>query len=85
MVKGLLFEFYSKSIYFSFFFYSGSDIQSIRTRASLSNDGKTFHITGKKIYITNGEFADVMTVFAKTYTSENKVYKRYRVKILYHL
>lgn len=46
--------------------YSGSDAASIQTRATLSEDGKTFHLNGGKIWISNGGIADVFTVFAKT-------------------
>ncbi|XP_046403316.1 complex I assembly factor ACAD9, mitochondrial-like isoform X2 [Ischnura elegans] len=45
---------------------SGSDAASIKTRATLSPDGKTWHLNGNKIWITNGGIADVFTVFAKT-------------------
>ena len=44
---------------------SGSDAASIRTKATLSEDGKTYHLNGSKIWITNGGIAEVMTVFAK--------------------
>lgn len=44
---------------------SGSDAQSIRTRATLSPDGSHFELEGGKIWITNGGWADVMTVFAQ--------------------
>jgi acyl-CoA dehydrogenase family member 9 len=43
---------------------SGSDAASIRSRAQLSEDGKHFVLNGSKIWITNGGFADVFTVFA---------------------
>lgn len=45
---------------------SGSDAASIRTRATLSDDGKHFILNGGKIWISNGGWADVMTVFAQT-------------------
>lgn len=45
---------------------SGSDAASIQTKARLSDDGKHWILNGEKIWITNGGFADVMTVFAKT-------------------
>jgi butyryl-CoA dehydrogenase len=44
---------------------SGSDALAARTRAVLSPDGKTYHLTGTKQYITNAGFADVFVVFAK--------------------
>ena len=47
-------------------FFSGSDAASIQTKATLSEDGKTFYINGGKIWISNGGIADIMTVFAKT-------------------
>ncbi|XP_069559315.1 complex I assembly factor ACAD9, mitochondrial isoform X1 [Brachyistius frenatus] len=45
---------------------SGSDAASIQTRATLSDDGKHYLISGSKIWISNGAMADVMTVFART-------------------
>ncbi|KAL5013274.1 hypothetical protein ScPMuIL_007544 [Solemya velum] len=45
---------------------SGSDVASIQTKATLSPDGQTYHLTGTKIWISNGGIADVFTVFAKT-------------------
>ncbi|TMS18811.1 Acyl-CoA dehydrogenase family member 9, mitochondrial [Larimichthys crocea] len=45
---------------------SGSDAASIQTRAVLSEDGKHFLISGSKIWISNGDMADIMTVFART-------------------
>uniref|UniRef100_A0AAV1U8D7 Acyl-CoA dehydrogenase n=1 Tax=Peronospora matthiolae TaxID=2874970 RepID=A0AAV1U8D7_9STRA len=45
---------------------SGSDAGSIKTRATLSEDGKHFVLNGDKIWISNGGWADVMTVFAQT-------------------
>ncbi|KAK3101158.1 hypothetical protein FSP39_001403 [Pinctada imbricata] len=45
---------------------SGSDAASIQTRAVLSDDGKHFHLTGGKIWISNGGIANIFTVFAKT-------------------
>ena len=44
---------------------AGSDANSGKTRAVLSEDGKHYLLNGQKIWITNGGFADVMTVFAK--------------------
>lgn len=48
---------------------SGSDAASIQTRATLSDDGKTWLLNGSKIWISNGGYADLMTVFAKTSVS----------------
>ncbi|KAG7164836.1 Complex I assembly factor ACAD9-like [Homarus americanus] len=45
---------------------SGSDAASIQTRATLSEDGTTWLLNGSKIWISNGGYADLMTVFAKT-------------------
>ncbi|CAN9512179.1 unnamed protein product [Ophioblennius macclurei] len=45
---------------------SGSDAASIKTRATLSEDGTHYLINGSKIWISNGGMADVMTVFART-------------------
>ena len=44
---------------------SGSDAMNVRTRAVLSPDGKHYILNGEKMWITNGGFADVYTVFAK--------------------
>ena len=50
---------------------SGSDAASIQTRAELSADGKYYTLTGNKLWITNGEIAQFLTVFAKTEVVEN--------------
>jgi len=50
---------------------SGSDANSGRTKAVLSPDGKHYLITGQKMWITNGGFADVFIVFAKIDNDEN--------------
>ncbi len=50
---------------------SGSDANSGKTRAVLSDDGSTYTINGQKMWITNGGFADVFTVFAKIGDDEN--------------
>jgi alkylation response protein AidB-like acyl-CoA dehydrogenase len=44
---------------------AGSDANSGKTRAVLSEDGKHYILNGQKMWITNGGFADVMIVFAK--------------------
>jgi len=44
---------------------SGSDAMNIRTRATLSADGKSYVLNGEKMWITNAGFADLFTVFAK--------------------
>ena len=40
---------------------SGSDAASIQTRAVPSEDGKTYYLTGGKVWISNGGFADLYT------------------------
>ena len=49
---------------------SGSDANSGKTKAVLSEDGKHYIINGQKMWITNGGFADVFTVFAKIDSDE---------------
>jgi alkylation response protein AidB-like acyl-CoA dehydrogenase len=44
---------------------SGSDALGAKTSARLSEDGKHYLLNGQKVWITNGGFADVYTVFAK--------------------
>lgn len=44
---------------------SGSDALGAKTTATLSADGKYYLLNGQKVWITNGGFADVFTVFAK--------------------
>jgi alkylation response protein AidB-like acyl-CoA dehydrogenase len=44
---------------------SGSDANSGKTKAVLSADGKHYILNGQKMWITNGGFADIFTVFAK--------------------
>ncbi|MCX2494013.1 acyl-CoA dehydrogenase family protein [Pedobacter sp. PF22-3] len=50
---------------------SGSDANSGKTKAKLSDDGKHYIITGQKMWITNGGFADVFIVFAKIDDDKN--------------
>jgi alkylation response protein AidB-like acyl-CoA dehydrogenase len=50
---------------------AGSDANSGKTRAVLSADGKNYVLNGQKMWITNGGFADVYTVFAKIDEDEN--------------
>ena len=45
---------------------AGSDALAARTRADLSQDGKHYVLSGQKMWITNGGFADLFTVFAAT-------------------
>ena len=44
---------------------SGSDAMNIRTRATLSPDGKHYILNGEKHWITNAAIAGLYTVFAK--------------------
>ncbi len=44
---------------------SGSDAMNIRTRATLSSDGKHYILNGEKHWITNCAIAGLYTVFAK--------------------
>jgi len=50
---------------------SGSDANSGKTKAVLSEDGSEWILNGQKMWITNGGFADVFTVFAKIDDDEN--------------
>jgi len=50
---------------------SGSDANSGKTKAVLSDDGKHYLITGQKMWITNAGFSDVFTVFAKIEDDKN--------------
>ncbi|KAA0185916.1 hypothetical protein HAZT_HAZT006847 [Hyalella azteca] len=45
---------------------SGSDANSIRSRAVPSDDGSHWILNGSKIWISNGGIAEVFTVFAQT-------------------
>jgi alkylation response protein AidB-like acyl-CoA dehydrogenase len=51
---------------------SGSDAVNANTRAVLSEDGKTYTLNGEKMWITNGGFADLFTIFAKCLVTEGK-------------
>jgi len=44
---------------------AGSDVQGIRTRATLSEDGRHWLLEGQKMWITNAGGAGLFTVFAK--------------------
>ncbi len=44
---------------------AGSDANSGKTKAVLSEDGKHYVLNGQKMWITNGGFANLFTVFAK--------------------
>ena len=45
--------------------HAGSDALAAKTRADLSPDGAHYILNGQKMWITNGGFADLYTVFAK--------------------
>ncbi len=45
---------------------AGSDAGNVRTRATPTEDGLGYHLTGSKRWITNGGIADVLTVMART-------------------
>jgi alkylation response protein AidB-like acyl-CoA dehydrogenase len=44
---------------------SGSDALAAKTTATLSADGRHYVLNGSKMWITNGGFADLFTIFAK--------------------
>lgn len=50
---------------------SGSDANSGKTKAKLTEDGKHYSITGQKMWITNAGFANLFTVFAKIDDDKN--------------
>lgn len=50
---------------------AGSDANSGKTRAVLSDDGKHYIINGQKMWITNAGFAHVFTVFARIDDDKN--------------
>ncbi len=50
---------------------SGSDANSGKTKAILSEDGSHYLLNGQKMWITNGGFADIFIVFAKVGEDEN--------------
>jgi len=54
---------------------SGSDAASILTRAEKRADG-SYVLNGSKVWVTNGTFADVFTVFARTSAAEDGVKPR---------
>ena len=51
---------------------SGSDANSIRTKAVLNDAGTHYILNGGKIWISNGGIADVFTVFAQTPVKDEK-------------
>lgn len=50
---------------------AGSDANSGKTRAKLSDDGKSYVINGQKMWISNAGFADTFTLFAKIGDDKN--------------
>ncbi len=50
---------------------SGSDANSGKTKATLSEDGKHYILNGQKMWITNAGFADIFSVFCKIEDDEN--------------
>ncbi|NMM47060.1 acyl-CoA dehydrogenase family protein [Marinigracilibium pacificum] len=50
---------------------AGSDANSGKTKAVLSDDGKYYSITGQKMWISNGGYADCLIVFAKIEDDKN--------------
>ncbi|MBU2019734.1 MAG: acyl-CoA dehydrogenase family protein, partial [Bacteroidetes bacterium] len=50
---------------------AGSDANSGKTKAVLTDDGKHYVMNGQKMWITNAGFADFMTVFAKIDDDKN--------------
>ncbi len=50
---------------------SGSDANSGKTKAKLTDDGKSYVINGQKMWITNGGFANLFIVFAKIDDDKN--------------
>lgn len=57
---------------------AGSDANSGKTKAVLSDDGKHYILNGQKMWITNGGFADIQTVFAKI--DNDRVYSAFIVE-----
>jgi alkylation response protein AidB-like acyl-CoA dehydrogenase len=51
---------------------AGSDAGNVQTQAELTPDGSAYIINGFKHYITNGGFADVLTVIARTPKPDGK-------------
>ncbi len=44
---------------------TGSDALALKTKATLSEDGKHYILNGEKMWITNGGFADIFIVYAR--------------------
>jgi len=50
---------------------AGSDANSGKTKAALSEDGKTYAINGQKMWISNAGFCNLMIVFARIEDDKN--------------
>ena len=50
---------------------AGSDANSGKTKAVLSDDGSHYKITGQKMWISNAGFADIFIVFARIQNDKN--------------
>mgnify|MGYP000489062409 CR=1 FL=1 len=50
---------------------AGSDANSGKTKATLTEDGKYYLLNGQKMWISNGGFADLFIVFAKIEDDKN--------------
>ncbi|MEB2783410.1 acyl-CoA dehydrogenase family protein [Algoriphagus persicinus] len=50
---------------------AGSDANSGKTKATLTEDGKTYLLNGQKMWISNAGFADLFIVFAKIEDDKN--------------
>ncbi len=57
---------------------AGSDANAGKTKAVFSEDGKHYILNGQKMWITNGGFADIQTVFAKI--DNDRVYSAFIVE-----
>jgi alkylation response protein AidB-like acyl-CoA dehydrogenase len=55
---------------------AGSDANAGTSKAVLTEDGKDYILNGQKMWITNGGFADVLTVFAKIENILRSKFKR---------
>ena len=59
---------------------SGSDAQAAKTRAVLSPDGSSYTLTGTKMWISNGGFADLFTVFCQVVTPDGPKFSAFLVE-----
>ncbi len=62
---------------------SGSDAQSAKATAVLSEDGKHYILNGTKMWITNGGIADLYTIFAQVKTPEGNKFSAFLVEKTY--